>query len=264
MYDAQFIQSLFSLEGRTAIVTGAGSGIGWRIARFLARAGAAVVVADWNAQGANDVAAELTAAGHRALAVHVDVSDEAQVKRLFTTTVEKFGSPWILVNCAAIFPMEALADITMQSWDRVHGVDLRGVFMCLREAAALMRKAGDGGRIINISSLDAEHPAFAGLIHYGAAKAGVVGLTIHSALELARDRITVNAIMPGDTQTEGGAKARPIVPMEEVIAGAQRHAILGRSGLPEDIAGAVLYLASPAAAFVTGTWLKVDGGRDIT
>lgn len=264
MYNAEFMKSTYGLEGKVAIVTGAGSGIGWRIARFLANAGADVVIADWNEEGAKHVVDELTAAGHRALAVHVDVSDEQQVKDLFEKTVATFGSPWVLVNCAAIFPMERLVDISMESWDRVHDVDLRGVFLCLREAAALMREAGQGGRIINIASLDAEHPAFVGLIHYGAAKAGVVGLTIHSALELAADQITVNVIMPGSTQTEGGAKTKPVVSEEEAIAASQRHALLGRIGQPEDIAAGVLFLASPGAAYVTGTCLKIDGGRDIT
>jgi 2-deoxy-D-gluconate 3-dehydrogenase len=264
MYNNEFIKNLFSLEGRTAIVTGAGSGIGWRIARYLANAGAAVVVADWVADSAEAVAAELTTAGHRALAVHVDVSNPQQVKQLFKRTVDHFGAPYVMVNCAAIFPMERLEDISVESWDRVHNVDLRGVFLCLQEAAALMRAEGRGGRIINISSLDAEHPAFIGLVHYGAAKAGVNGLTIHAALELAPHQITVNAIMPGNTQTEGGAKTTPILPMEQVIAQAQRHNIMNRTGLPEDIAGAVLFLASQAAANITGTIIKCDGGRDLT
>lgn len=264
MYNEAFIKNLFSLEQRVAVVTGAGSGIGWRIARFLANAGAAVVVADRDGAAAERVATELRDSAQQALAVHVDVSDQAQVKQLFHTCMETFGTPWVVVNCAAIFPMERLEDITVESWDRVHQVDLRGVFLCLQEGAALMRRAGNGGRIINISSLDAEHPAFIGLVHYGAAKAGVNGLTIHAALELAPDGITVNAIMPGNTQTEGGAKSRPVIPMEQVMAQAQRQNILNRIGQPEDIAGAVLFLASQAAANITGTLIKCDGGRDLT
>jgi NAD(P)-dependent dehydrogenase (short-subunit alcohol dehydrogenase family) len=264
MYNEAFIRNLFSLEQRVAVVTGAGSGIGWRIARFLANAGAAVVVADWDGESAERVASELRDAGQQAIAVHVDVSDPAQVKQLFRTCVATFGRPWVVVNCAAIFPMERLEDITVESWDRVHQVDLRGVFLCLQEGAALMRRAGIGGRIINISSLDALHPAFIGLVHYGAAKAGVNGLTVHAALELAPHGITVNAIMPGSTQTEGGARARPVIPMEQVMAQAQRQNILNRIGQPEDIAGAVLFLASQAAANITGTLIKCDGGRDLT
>ena len=264
MYNNEFMRQLFSLEGKTAVVTGAGSGIGWRIARFLANAGANVVVADWVGDSAERVAVELCEAGHRAVACTVDVGNPEQVKQLFQTTVTQFGAPYILVNCAAIFPMQHLEDISVEDWDRVHNIDLRGVFLCMQEAAKLMRQAGQGGRIINISSLDAEHPAFIGLVHYGAAKAGVNGLTIHAALDLAQHQITVNAIMPGNTQTEGGAKAKPIVPIEKLMAQAERHNIMNRTGLPEDIAGAVLFLASSAAANITGTLIKCDGGRDLT
>lgn len=264
MYNPDFIKGLFGLEGKTAVVTGAGSGIGWRVARFLANAGANVVVADWVAESAERVAAELNEAGHRALAAPVDISDQAQVKAMFRNCVAEFGAPYVLANCAAIFPMEALADITAESWDRVHNVDLRGMFFCLQEAAALMRAEGKGGRIINISSLDAQHPAMIGLIHYGAAKAGVHGLTIHAALELGPDRITVNAIMPGNTDTEGAKTSQPIIPIETIMANVERQNLMRRTSTPEDLAGAVLFLASEAAANITGTIIKCDGGRDIT
>ena len=263
MYQSDFIKSLFGLEGKVAVVTGAGSGIGWRIARFLSRAGAAVTVADWNGEAAKSVAKELTDDGGKAIAVTVDVSKEDQVKALFSRTTAELGTPWILVNCAAIFPMEKLSGMPTSSWDQVHDVDLKGVFLCLREAAMLMQAAGKGGRIINISSLDAQNPAFIGLAHYSAAKAGVHGLTYGAALEFAPDQITVNAIMPGNTLTEGGMKTKPLLPMEKVIALTEQRNILGRMGAPEDIAGAVLYLASPAAAYVTGATLMVDGGRHL-
>lgn len=263
MYNAEFMKDLFGLEGKVAVVTGAGSGIGWRIARFLSQAGASVVVADLVAETAERVTEELNVAGGNAISVTVDVSKEDQVKALFARTVHELGTPWVLVNCAAIFPMEKLSGMPTSSWDQVHDVDLKGVFLCLREAAMRMQRAGAGGRIINISSLDAQNPAFIGLAHYSAAKAGVHGLTYGAALEFAADQITVNAIMPGNTATEGGAKTTPVVPMDKVIALTEQRNILGRMGAPEDIAGAVLYLASPAAAYVTGATLMVDGGRHL-
>lgn len=264
MYNPDFMRETFGLEGKVAVVVGAGSGIGWRVARAMANAGASVVVADWVAESAERVAAELVEAGHKAIPFTVDVSNQDQVKALFRACVEEFGNPYIMVNCAAIFPMEALADITAESWDRVHAIDLRGAFFCLQEAAALMRAEGKGGRIITISSLDAQHPAMRGLIHYGAAKAGIHGLTIHSALELGPDRITVNAVMPGNTDTEGGKTSKPIVPLEEIMANVERHNLMNRTSKPEDLAATVLFLAGEGAANITGTIIKCDGGRDIT
>lgn len=255
-----FLSDLFRLDGKVAIVTGAGSGIGHGIARYLANAGAQVVIADNNPAAGRRVCGELNDGSVPVSAfIETDVSDEAGVKSLIRGTLETFGTLDILVNDAGIFPQKSIAEMTLADWERIQDVNLRGTFLCLREAALQMRKQGHGGRIINISSIDAVHPSMTGLAHYDASKAGVNALTRSAALEFGRDHITVNAIMPGLIATEGVAamSAGTAAAANDLF---MKRTALGRAGTPEDIAGCALFLAGKAADYVTGQTFIVDGG----
>ncbi|MDE2482581.1 MAG: SDR family oxidoreductase [bacterium] len=254
-----FLAELFGLEGKVAVVTGAGSGIGHGIARFFAEAGASVAIADRNPSAAERVADELNAHADRATWIETDVSAEPDVTRMLRHTLERFGRVDILVNDAGIFPAKLIAHMSLADWERVQDVNLRGAFLCLREAALQMRGQGTGGRIINISSVDSLHPSMPGLAHYDASKGGMNMLTRSAALEFGPDKITVNAVLPGLIATEGVAamnRGAGPPPTEEF----NKRIVLGRIGTPEDIAACVLYLASNAANWVTGQTFVVDGG----
>jgi NAD(P)-dependent dehydrogenase (short-subunit alcohol dehydrogenase family) len=247
---------LLDLGGKVAIVTGAASGMGGETARYFAAAGASVVVADRDSPRAEGVAAELRAAGAQALAVTVDIADEASVIALMEGTVAAFGAVDILVNNAAIQDRAMLADTTAEFWDRVQSVNLRGPFLCLREAAKIMRAGGRGGAIVNVASTSAVHPVMTGLGAYAASKAGVVALTRNGAFELASAGIRVNAVLPGGVMTEGGANSRGTTPEGRAI----ELPMIGRIGQPEDIAALILFLAGPAAGYITGQTFVADGG----
>ena len=253
-----FLSELFDLGGKVAIVTGAGSGIGHAIARYFARAGAAVVIADRNAPHGERVAAELREAGSQSIAIETDVSDEAAVQAMVAHTVARFGALDVLVNDAGIFPFTPISRMTLADWERVQDVNLRGTFLRTREAAQRMRGQGRGGRIINISSIDALHPSSIGLAHYDASKGGVNMFTRSAALEFGHDGITVNAILPGSIATEGAAEASSGTNVD--MTAFTKRIVLGRTGTPEDIAGAALFLAGKAASYITGQFLIVDGG----
>ncbi len=249
------IAHLLDLTGKVAIITGAASGMGAETARYLAGAGASVVVADWNAAGAEAKAAELTAGGAKALAVTVDISDEASVIRMMEQVKGQFGRLDILVNNAAILNRALLVDMTVEYWDQIQAVNLRGTFLCLREAAKMMRTGG-GGTIVNISSTGSLHPNMAGLGAYGASKGGVNQLTRNAAFEFAADGIRVNAVLPGGIMTEGGMKSTGTIPSGRAI----QLPPLGRIGQPQDIAALVLFLVGPAATYITGQTFIADGG----
>jgi NAD(P)-dependent dehydrogenase (short-subunit alcohol dehydrogenase family) len=248
---------LFGLEGRVAAVTGAAEGMGHEIANLLARCGASVAILDRNSGGAAEVARAIDHRGGRALAIGMDLADEKSIVAAIREAAQRFGGIDILVNCAGIQNRELLVDTSTELWDLVHDVNSRGLFVCVREAARIMRAAGRGGRIINISSMGSIHPVMPGLAAYNASKAAVNALTRSAALELSGDGITVNAILPGAVATAGAAKAPGPMPSGRVVAGPPP---LGRLATPADIATAVLFLAGGGAAAITGQTLCIDAG----
>jgi NAD(P)-dependent dehydrogenase (short-subunit alcohol dehydrogenase family) len=250
------IQELMDFEGKVAVVTGAGKGVGVGIATWLADAGANVVVTSRTLSDLEKVVKDIEATGRKALAIPGDISRAADVKRVFDGAVRHFGKIDILVNNAAIFPSYNFLEITEQQWQQVQDINVKGTFLCAQAAARQMVKQGKGGKIVNIASIEGEFPLTAGRTHYHASKGAVINFTRGLAKELAEYKINVNAIAPGMTDTPG---------LSAAMGGWKPDAMtgripLGRLGTPDDIAKAVLFLASDAAAYVTGAILFVDGG----
>lgn len=243
-----------TLSGQIAIITGSGRGIGAVVALTLADHGAKIVVADIDAERAQKTADAITAKGGDALSVCVDTRDRKSVEAMIEQTVAKFGRIDILVNNAGIARTATFLDTSLEDWNDHIGINLSGCFHCAQSAARVMAQAGYG-RIISIASIAGlmgplDFPA------YGAAKAGVIGLTRTMALELADYGITANAIAPGPIDTE---LLREAWTPEAYIARAA-HIPVRRLGKAEEIAYAVLMLASPQAAYINGAVLPVDGG----
>ena len=242
---------MLDLSGKTALVTGANQGIGWAVARLLAEHGARVAI---NYPDDEHVPEQLLALGEEALALKADIGSVAQIRTMFPELIAAFGTLDILVNNAGIFPRAAALDLDEGTWDRVHDVNLKGTFFCCQEAARRMIPKG-AGRIVNIASDAAILPAALGS-HYNASKAGVLALTKSLALEFAPYHVAVNAVAPGLTDT-----AQPRYGMtEEEIAAEGIANPWGRNATSEDIARAVLYLASPLSDYVTGETIFVTGG----
>ena len=245
----------FSLEGRNALVTGASSGLGRHFAKVLARAGARVAIAARRTDRLDEVKREIEAAGGKATAVALDVTDPASVQRAFAEAQAALGPISVLVNNAGIATPSYFLTMTEEEWRSVLSVNLDGVFRVAQEAARRMKANGTGGSIVNIASV-LGLGVIKTLSHYSASKAGVIHMTKAAAYELARDKIRVNAIAPGYCETEmndaffqtdAGRRLIARVPMER----------LGR--LPE-LDGPLLLLASDAGSFITGTVITVDGG----
>lgn len=247
---------LFELTGEVAVITGAGRGIGEGIARTFAGAGAAVVVAARRGHEVERVAAEIRAEGGAALAVPTDVTDPEALERLAQSTRERFGRCSIWVNNAGGSPVRSpLADLERAAWDQAVALNLTAVW----QASVLAARTMESGTIINISSLAGFGPV-PGSGHYAATKAGVHSLTQTLAAELA-PRIRVNAIAPGSVPTEVMMEALQLAPDDLEQYRRRARIPLERLGTPEDIGATALYLASPAAAWVTGQILVVSGGQ---
>jgi NAD(P)-dependent dehydrogenase (short-subunit alcohol dehydrogenase family) len=256
------LRELLDLSGRVAIVTGAAMGIGQGIAFRLAQAGADVVVADRDTDAAETTAKQITERGGRAMVVHADISRVVDAQAMVQAAVDAYGRVDILVNNAGIFPFAPALELTEQTWDRVLDVNVKGAFFSAQAAAKQMVQAGNGGRIVNIASIDALHPT-GRLVHYDSSKSGVAMMTKSLAKEFGQYSITVNAVAPRSIATPGASAttgATQEVDMEEMMAAFLARIPLGRTGQPDDIAMAVLFLASDAASYVTGSLLVVDGG----
>ena len=242
-----------SLQNKVAIVTGASKGIGTHIAKTLARAGAKVVVNYASSQASADqVVAEIRASGGEAIAVRADVSKTSEVKALFDATIAKFGKVDLLINNAGIAIYKTLKDTTDDDFDRIFDINVKGVFLTLREAATRLE---NGGRIVNLSSSVTRlmMPAYGS---YSATKAAVEQMTRVFAKEVGQRGITVNSLSPGPTNTELFTAGKT----EETIKRLAAMAALGRIGEPEDIARVVLFLVSDEAAWVTAQNVGVNGG----
>jgi 3-oxoacyl-[acyl-carrier protein] reductase len=243
-----------SLKDTIALVTGGSRGIGRAIATTLAESGATVVVNyKGNQAAAEQVVREIAANDGQALAVQADISHAEEVERLFKTVLEHYGKIDILVNNAGITRDTLLLRMKEDDFDTVLDTNLRGVYLCTKAALRPMTKAR-GGRIINITSV-VGLIGNAGQSNYAAAKAGIIGFTKSTAREMASRNITINAVAPGYVETE----------LTGVLSDQMRAAILeniplGRMGTPQDVANLVCFLASPAAAYITGQTLTVDGG----
>ena len=239
------------LDGRVAIVTGAATGLGRGIALLYAAEGADVAVLDRNGAGAEQVAVAIRDLGRRAVAVPVDVGDEAGVKAAIAQSVAVLGPPDILVNNAGIATVSLLEDMPTALWDEMIRINLTSLFYCIRAVLPHMR-ARQYGRIINISSQLA-HKGGEGMAHYAAAKAGVLGLTRSLAYEVTRDNIAVNAICPGPLYTD--MRLPP-----EWAAKKQSELIIGRQGHVSEIAPTALLLATEEAAYYVGATFNPNGG----
>jgi 2-deoxy-D-gluconate 3-dehydrogenase len=248
---------LIDLGGRTAIVTGGAMGIGRGIAARLVEAGGNVVLADLDREAAEATVAELGERGPGGLrAVPADVSDPADVERMIATAIEEFGAVDILVNNAGIYPSRTLRELDLKTFRHVIDVNLTGLFLCTKAAAERMIDQGTGGRIINVTSIDALHPSMVGLAPYDASKHGAWGFTKNVALELAPHGIWVNAIAPGGIRTPGTGGTD-----EEALARFAEMIPMGRLGDPDEIGRAALFLASDLSSYMTGAQIVVDGGR---
>jgi 2-deoxy-D-gluconate 3-dehydrogenase len=244
-------------------VTGGAMGIGLGIAYRLAEAGASVIIADINEPAAAEAAKSLKGKGWEAVSVKTDVSDEKDVNETVAFAVKSYGRLDILVNNAGIYPTIPIMDMKPGDFDKIIAVNLRSIFLFTKAAAAQMIKQGQGGKIINITSIDALHPSSIGLATYDASKHGAWGFTKNSALELASHNIQVNAIAPGGIATPGtGAGAsQPVNPAIEAILKKFLEKIpMRRMGEPDDIGKVALFLASDLSSYMTGSQIVVDGG----
>ena len=261
---------LLSLKGKTAIVTGGALGIGYGITYRLAEAGANVVIANRTKEEADKVVAEMTGKGWSVKGITTDVSIEDNVKNMVSQTVAAFGGIDILVNNAGIYPSIPVSKMTLADFENVININLKGVFLTVKYVSEEMIKQGRGGKIINVTSIDALHPSMVGLAHYDASKHGVWGFTKNVALELSPHKIWVNAIAPGGIATPGVQKlqsAMPVDPaadMKKVLELFLQKIPMRRMGEPDDIGKVALFLASEMSSYMTGTQVVVDGGVLLT
>lgn len=244
------------LKDKVAIVTGSRRGIGYGIALSLAKEGCNVVVSDIDQKDCEKVAKEIEdKTGVKSLAVACDVSKKTEADNLINKTMEEFGKLDIIVNNAGIFPFVSFQEMTEKDWDMVLDVNLKSIFLCSQAAVRVMNP---GSKIINISSI-ASFVGFPALVHYCASKGGMNSMIRALALELAPQKINVNAIAPGAIETPGATQALNEDAKKQTIA----LIPMARMGMPEDIANAVVFLASDKSNYITGQTIIIDGGWTI-
>ena len=240
------------LGGRTALITGAGRGIGLAIATALSADGAAVALLDIDA---SDLQAAAASIGDQALAIQADVRRLAEVREAVERTNQHFGGLDILVNNAGVCSLTGISEITEDEWDRMLNINLKGAFFCCQAALPYLRLSGRGGRIVNMASVAGQSGGVTVGVHYSASKAGLIGLSKSLAQMLAADGVTVNCVAPGTIASD-----MTLGWSEDIQSELIRAIDLGRYGQPEEIAAAVRYLVSDAASFITGATLDINGG----
>lgn len=243
------------MDNKVVIVTGAAKGIGRGIARVFASEGARVAIADLDEKAGQETVAALQAEGREALFHPADQTRWDQVERMARTVADRWGRIDVLIANAGIYPSVTIDKMSEADWDQTLDVNLKGMFFCVKAVLPHMRRQG-GGRIVVTSSITGPITGYPGWAHYGASKAGMLGFIRSAALEVAKENITVNAIQPGNILTEGLEGVG-----EDYLETMRRSVPVGRLGRPEDIAYAMLFLASDEASFITGQTLVVDGGQ---
>jgi NAD(P)-dependent dehydrogenase (short-subunit alcohol dehydrogenase family) len=258
------------LRDKVVLVTGAGAGIGRATALAMAEAGATVAAADIDLAAAQRTADQAGTNTRRAIAIEADCGDVASIEAMVARTIAEFGRLDVIVNNAGVTRYAPIMELTEADWDHIHRVNAKGVFFCLQRAAAEMiaqhQRDGSGGRIINIASISGRGYAGASNAAYAASKGAVIALTKTAAQQLGRHNINVNAICPGVTRTDLGARnavtraAQRGITVAELHAEQERGIPIGRANSPEDIAAMAVFLASPGARNITGQAYNVDGG----
>lgn len=251
------LERRFSLEGKVALVSGAGQGIGRGVALCLAEAGAAVAIQDLSGENAARVAEEIRALGGRAASSEGDMAHVDTIDAFAATAQKELGTPDILVNNAGIYPFSAFLELSLEEWDKVLALNLRSVFIATQRIGKIMADGGKGGRIVNISSIQGLRPSGPGVAAYNMSKAGVLMLTKSAALELAEFGVGVNAIAPGIVATPG---TKEIIDTNQLGDPKDLVPLGGRWASTDDVANAVLYLSSPAGSYITGETIVIDGG----
>jgi 2-deoxy-D-gluconate 3-dehydrogenase len=263
--DPRSVQELVRLDGKVALVTGAAQGFGFACADRLSDAGAAVVLTDVRADRLEAATERLAGEGRRVASARGAVNDPADVERLVQAAVDSFGRLDVLVNNAGVWSNTMLESLTLEEFRRIESVNVEGVFLCSKAAARRLRAQGEGGAIVNISSIDAIRPSGAGLLHYGASKHAVTGITKSLSIELGPDGIRVNAILPGPSMTEGAREFVEAGSPEGIDTTAMWAAYpplipLRRLTEPDEVGRVAAFLASDLASGVHGALVVVDGG----